>query len=156
MTIKYMHIRVATPDGEIYPCGGVTIAYIVTQDEVVAAWTKCRSDELFCFKTGRAAALDKLQAPDGDVEVFSLEHPLSDTLADWIATDVWPNTLPEDVGYSGDDMGFAIDVYKDNRGRWFSTFEPAQGLINFGPDFPVDEEGLLREYPDTSGLGVYP
>lgn len=137
LTVKYMHIRLVDPVGEIYPCGGVTLAYTTTQTDIVVAWTKCRDDELFCFAKGRAEALKKLQAVDGDVEVLTLQHPISATLADWIATTVWPGARPEDMGYGGDEAnsiwGFPIDIYQDSRNRWLSDFQPAMGFVNFEP-----------------------
>lgn len=128
MTIKFMHIRVVDEDGVIQPCGGVTIAYIPdeTNGLISAAWTKCRDEELFCYEKGREEAIEKLQSHDMECfEVLDFSHPISDTIADWIATDVWPN------GPSSWNMGFAIDIERDDKFRWISTFEPAQLYVEF-------------------------
>lgn len=128
MIIKYMHIRTINDDGKIQPCGGVTIAYIPDEANglISAAWTKCRDDELFCYKTGREQALAKLQGRDLECfEVLDLAHPISETIADWIATDVWPN------GKVSWGMGYGIDVERNSRFRWGSTFCPSQLYVEF-------------------------
>jgi hypothetical protein len=133
MTVRYMHIRWADEEGNIQPTGGVTLAYTTTDKDIVAAWTKCRFDELFCFAKGRFVASEKLKNPEGQFDILPLCHPISEVLAEYIATDVWPNTMPSDLGYRGDDMGYPIDVYKDERNRWISTFEPSPGLVQWNP-----------------------
>lgn len=105
---------------------------------------KTATQDLFCLATGRERAQAKLQAPDGDFEVLDLEHPITDTLADWLATVVWPQG-PELVGYVGSDMGYAIDVYKNSAGHWVSEFEPSVLDSDFVADPDTDKEIVTAE-----------
>lgn len=136
MTIKYLHVRAVDEDQQLLPTGGITVAYTVTGKDIVAAWVKCRPDELFCFATGRKEAEKKLSSPNGEFEVLPLDHPISATLVDWLATVVWPMG-PESRG-----MGHAIDIWWDGvdeyRGRWISDFAPSQLHVNFTPDEALD------------------
>lgn len=97
------------------------------------------AQELFCYSTGRERSRQKLQAPDGAFDIIDLEHPVSEQLADWLATVVWPSG-PESLGYSGNDMGYAIDVFKDDRGHWVSEFEPSMDTdpVAFDLDTPLE------------------
>lgn len=137
MTVKYVHIRAIDEETEeILPHGGATIAYTISDVEgmrqIYASWVKCRPDELFCYKTGRDAATERLKDKGPD-EVLDLEHPISDALIEWLAIDVWPD------GPACRDMGFPIDCWRDDKMRWVSSFEPSQSQISFDPAFDTDD-----------------
>lgn len=89
-------------------------------------------NERFCYKEGRKQAEAALKA-QGPVEILELDHPISLSIADWVANSLWPSG-PAVAGYTGDDMGFAIDVWQDAKGRWVSDFQPAQGIVVEGYD----------------------
>jgi hypothetical protein len=137
MTVKYVHIRaIDVETEEILPHGGVTIAYTVSDIEgmrqIYVTWVKCRSDELFCYKTGRETAKERLKN-SGPHEVLDLEHPISDLLTEWLSVDVWPD------GPIRRDMGFPIDCWRDDKMRWVSTFEPSHSIVEFEPAFETDD-----------------
>lgn len=137
MTIKYMHVRRVDPlTGKLCATGGVTVAYCVTEvqnfEYIYVTMVKCRNTERFCYAIGRQYAKELLEK-EGPMEVLELTHPISEAIADWIMNEVWPMGSYA-LGYDGDDMGFAIDLYKDDKGRWTSTFEPSQSPIVFAPE----------------------
>jgi hypothetical protein len=53
--------------------------------------------------------------------VLPLDHPIRDTIADWLANRWWPSRRK----YGG----YAIDVYPDIKYRLLSEFTPAQSEI---------------------------
>lgn len=83
--------------------------------------------ERFCYKTGREVAAAALKT-FGPLEILDLEHPISVSIADWVANSLWP-AGPAVGGYCGSDMGFPIDIWQDKRGRWLSDFQPAEGIV---------------------------
>jgi hypothetical protein len=128
MTVKYLHLRAMDEDGYILPKGGVTVAYVLTEIEgmqhIYVAPVKCHPNELFCYKTGRELAAKRLK-DEGPTEVLDLEHPISETIVDWICNSWWP------IGPKSREMGFAIDAMRDERMRWVSDFYPSQNEVSF-------------------------
>ena len=128
MTIKYLHIREVDEEGNLCAGGGLTIAYTISDVEgmqqIFLNWVKCHPDDHFEYRIGRELAAAKLK-DEGPFEILDLEHPISNSIVDWVCTVLWPG------GAESIDMGFVIDVDKDGKGRWISDFLPAQGLINF-------------------------
>jgi hypothetical protein len=158
MTVRYLHIREVNDKGVIEPRGGVTVAYTIdyANGAVYAAWVKCRPDELFCYQAGREYAAERLANRDGDFEVLDLSHPVSNSIIDWIASEVWPSG-PESRG-----MGFGIDVWQNDKGRWCSDFIPSQLNVIFTPeeaderDPTIDAAGRCQcghDVHNTSGVG---
>ena len=126
MTTKFLHVRELDRKGELSPTGGLTVAYSIV-DSLSAAGiclnlAKCRSDDLFCFKTGREIAARKL-LEQGPLDVLPLEHPFGFTIVDWICTVWWP-----EASYGG----FVINIFQDfdrsRRNFWYSDFRPLRGI----------------------------
>lgn len=144
MTVKYLHVRAVDEVGEFLACGGVTVAYVTTtikdMEYIYLQVVKCRPTELFCYRTGREEA-KKLLEKEGPYEILDLNHPISCEIVDWLANSLWPQGS-EAMGYVGDDMGFAIDISQDEKGRWCSTFEPSQSSLDDVIDFKPE---LLQE-----------
>ena len=78
--------------------------------------------ERFCYKTGRTVARTELET-EGPADVLPLAHPISATIAEWVATVLWPSGT-EAAHYIGDDMGYPIDIWTDKKGRYVSDFLP--------------------------------
>ena len=110
--IKYLHIRKLDEEDRISPKGGITLAYTCTSSDICLAYAICHDNDLFCYEIARRIARGRLQAPTYDVTVIPLEHPISITLVDWVSTEIFE--VP-------------VDIFKDEKGRWVSTFFSEEG-----------------------------
>lgn len=121
MTVKYLHVREIDEYGDLKHFGGLTVAYTLVDTEGVAGicvhLAKCHPSDRFCYKIGRETALKKLQT-EGPLEVLPLEHPISQTIIEWLSY-IW---CPSRSAY----CGYEIDIIKDPAGRWISDFQPSQ------------------------------
>ncbi len=111
--IKFLHVRKLNFDNTISSRGGITVAYTCTDTEICFAHAICHDNDVFSYEIARRIAKGRLQSPKYTTDVIILQHPITQTIVDWIIDNIF------DV---------PVTIMLDDKHRWVSDFMPDDGV----------------------------
>ena len=100
-----MHIRACNLDSEVIATGGLTIAYVVSEElqGIFFNFARCHPKDLFSRKMGRELASHRLKT-EGPFEILPLQHPIASTIRCYISSE------------------FGLVLECNDRRQWMSDF----------------------------------
>ena len=117
--VKYLHVRAIDDSGDLLSVSGLTVAYTHTDKEIFLQVALCHNNDNFCFEIGRRIAKGRLECKKPEIveSLVILEHdsgqPESQTIIEYLELEYFSTP---------------IQIFKDNKHRWVSTFEPNDGV----------------------------
>ena len=127
---KFVHIRKIDEFGTLLPTGGLTVAYSLVpwvgdnEYDIVFNVAMCSVKDLYCHKTGREVAVERLNKTGPLDVVPGNEHPRAQMIVDWLAANYDPRGVITITRNNVSPRRKFKDGSMCPRYRWVSTFLP--------------------------------
>lgn len=109
--VKFLHIRAIDEDGNLLVKGGVTIAYTVTDKDIIYQAAMCHPElDHFCYSVGRAIASGRLKSKKWEPTIIDRKDPISAAIVQHVAENLFIG--PVEISYNKKSQ------------RWESLFQP--------------------------------